>query len=1046
MGSGMAAPNWTPPLVGRTTALDQMEQIFNKATAGRAQIALLVGPAGIGKSRLLKEVLEIGAKKGFVSLVTKCDRQTQGVFFLPLQELIYGVYSPASLEIKREVVRKTFAKFRQELENRYVSICDFIHLPHHSHRSLSLYSELLQSFGKNRLLRLSPKHYGEYSVLDLQFRELWNEWQVSGSYDMEIEINRVLDRLDQLALQYTNRTLTQLIDGHTLHRTFSRCYVHDIQKAQVALSDSKATRAAFFSALSTVIIETSRLGPLILAIDDVHWADGHTIEFLAFLNQRLTSQAVMVVCTFRTDSLSAGSRPGEWRTGLRTSDNSTEIQVEPLRQDETEEIIRHIFPTISLHEEDITLLHRRSEGNPFFLVELLKCLEGQKTIYWTEGQGWDILTPLSLQTLPTSVQAALTIGLRYLPRSTLRILEKAAVIGKDFPFDLWKEVTGQDDASLVQIFENLSKKGILIETAKDMLVDWQLKVFAGEYCSFTHGLRQETVYNQISSLRRKKIHRQVAVALQALKRNGLPIQLAQMVGYHLRQAGDLELALPYLLSAAIHQQFLGGEIDLKQRFEEILSILENMKFPQVLRTVEMLSRISLADIERAEGQLDKAEKGYLLCLSDKFTAGETAISSILTDLTKAIKEATVAEHEVLKDVLPSYHHLRSRAFAGLARIDQIRSQCEDAVRHLEQALNSAQEVDDFATELQIRRMMGWVYVDSGQWNDARQQMQKCLGIIDERSMFVPSIENRILGDLGRLQNLRGDLDDSLKTFTRAITLSEKLGDEPAKAIQLNNLGEVYRRLGAWTEAKHCYNESRSIALKVNDAFTASFPLANLAKLACLQGDVEESVRLSTDFIEFCEARGYRYGRGVGFMIRATARLFQGRTEDALKDIYFALVTLRQAKMPHGLGRCFRRLGIIHFRNGDFSRSRFAFMKAVRLFRTVGDRYNEFFALCNLAELEFERNAFDQCHELVDMLLEDKHLMSFRQVYARILLLQARLYLRDGNTDRVQPLIDFALSVGSSFNEKVYAELLSQANNKILPLMDTPILEMHKNNK
>src|SRR6266545_1800356 len=281
----------------------------------------------------------------------------------------------------------------------------------------------------------------------------------------------------------------------------------------------------------------SRETPLLIVLEDLHWADEASLDLLGHLARELRDARIVLLGTYRSDEMHRRHPMLRTLAELQRERLVTELSLKRLTPDETRELIRATFapthPTIKVSAEFRDAIYARSEGNPFFTEELLKALVESGGVYYTEGQGWD-RKPIGELEIPGSIRETFRARVERLSVEARQTLSAAAVIGLRFSFDLLQTVRATEE--------------IVIEAHLREFIEEQLVAEASEQddeYAFRHALTREVVYDDLLVRERKRLHRTVADALATAERSE-----PSLVAHHLLAAGEQERAVPLLLEAA----------------------------------------------------------------------------------------------------------------------------------------------------------------------------------------------------------------------------------------------------------------------------------------------------------------------------------------------------------------------------------------------------------------------------------------------------------------------------------------------------------------
>ena len=295
-------------------------------------------------------------------------------------------------------------------------------------------------------------------------------------------------------------------------------------------------------------------GPVVVALEDIHWAHVSTRELAEDLLALTDRGPLLLVATLRRDTASEGWR---FRSRVLTdfAHRSTEITLDPLPPPAAREILATLLPG-ALDETTRDELVARAEGNPLYLEELLRALlEGggleRRHRTWTTN-----LTPSSL--LPPALENLLVARIDRLADGPRRLAQIAAVLGREFP---------------VKVLEHVAEEGASEDLAALLRAEIvrELRRYPELICAFRHGLLQEAALASLGPARRRELYGAVATAFEQLYAGALDDHLERLAHYR-AQCGDAAEAIVYLERAAARADALGADsraAELRERVREL---------------------------------------------------------------------------------------------------------------------------------------------------------------------------------------------------------------------------------------------------------------------------------------------------------------------------------------------------------------------------------------------------------------------------------------------------------------------------------------------
>ena len=258
-------------------------------------------------------------------------------------------------------------------------------------------------------------------------------------------------------------------------------------------SDSDAARFRVYEAVNGFLAALAARTPLVVVLEDLHWADLSSLRLLQLLASQAGSTRLLVLGTFRDaevdlspalrDTLAALARHGVTRLSLPGLDQEDVARYAELRTGVA------VAPAVA------RALHARTDGNPFFVGELVRLLESERGLDAAMAERIDI---------PDGVRDVVRRRIARLPDEAQSLLAVASVVGREFDVGVLEQVAGVGDADLLDLVDLAFVSGLVEEDAGEL----------GRY-RFAHALVRETLYDGLSRLRRARVHGRVGDALAA---------------------------------------------------------------------------------------------------------------------------------------------------------------------------------------------------------------------------------------------------------------------------------------------------------------------------------------------------------------------------------------------------------------------------------------------------------------------------------------------------------------------------------------------------
>lgn len=320
-------------------------------------------------------------------------------------------------------------------------------------------------------------------------------------------------------------------------------------------ADSETERFLLFEAVAGLLDAACDHGPVVLVLDDLHWADVHTLSLLKHVAITPMRLALLVLGIFRESDLDRRHPLSDLLTDLRTAEGVERLALRGLGVDEVAEMMAAV-PGQEIDTVGLQLareLTQETDGNPFFVAEVLRHLIESDAIAQGSDGRWVLRSSLADLGLPRSVRDVVCRRVQRLGEQSQQILTIAAVIGRTFDVELLDLLFDGDEEALLDLLDTGVHAALLVESPDRI----------GRF-SFAHGLIDHALYDTLGATRRGRLHRRVAEALEQLcggePGERLVAELSAAVGsaggsatilaYHWREAGHSDQTVHYLLMAA----------------------------------------------------------------------------------------------------------------------------------------------------------------------------------------------------------------------------------------------------------------------------------------------------------------------------------------------------------------------------------------------------------------------------------------------------------------------------------------------------------------
>jgi ATP/maltotriose-dependent transcriptional regulator MalT len=610
-----------------------------------------------------------------------------------------------------------------------------------------------------------------------------------------------------------------------------------------------------FELLLALLRQLGEEAPLLFVMEDAHWADTSTRDFLSFLARNLSAERVATVVTYRLDDLGPEHPLRALVSELIRCDPVETLALERLTREEVEQLLEHIVgeaPPLALVDE----VFARSGGNPFFAEELLA----------TPGNSHE-------KQLPESLRDALLLRVEALPPESVDLLERLAVLGRPADDELLGELCGIAEPQLSAGLRPALSAHILSRRVADNSFD------------FRHALVREALSEELLPAERSSLHGSVAETLLRTGA-GTPAELA----YHWHGAGRLEAALAASVEAGLDAERVYASVEARQHFERAVKLWEDVQPAPGSLTLDRVDVLRhAAEAARLTGDWDDAATLCREALSLLDPAREPLRAAILHERLGEYllwnAEAALAEYGAALTLLPAEcGRERARILGARALALHFLQRWEESRGCAEDALATAQQAGGRSEEGYARNVLGLALGFLGDPAEGERHVREAKRIADE--IGVAEDEARAYAHLAEVLRIQGRITDAFGVMLEGEKLAARMGMTGSFGRGMSLFAaEDLIRLGRWQEAAERLRWTARLNLgPVGELLQHSLE----GRLAAVRGEAEIASSQLTKARAMCDDHTldeYLSDVYVGF---AELALWAGRPADARSEIADAL--------------------------------------------------------------------------------------------------------------------------------------------------------------
>jgi len=728
----------------------------------------------------------------------------------------------------------------------------------------------------------------------------------------------------------------------------------------------------------------SRKNGLLFFIDDMQWADHGSIALLQYLLRHLSAERVLFLGTYREVELDRTHALSRAVVDWNRERLATRLRLERLSRQDTALMVSTLLGHEDISEEFAASLHHETEGNPFFVEEIVKALIADGHLIHV-GTAWRRQKTGEL-VLPQSVKAAIGSRLQRISESGSEVLRTAAVLGKRFEFGELRAIARKAEDELLDALD---------EGAAAQLI----AAGRGESFAFTHDKIREVLYDELNPVRRRRLHLAIAQGLESLQDLGKDVSIEDLA-HHFVHSGDCEKGLVYAdraAKAALNVFAWEEALEMMLRARECAEALE--RHEEVVRLDEAMgdAAISFGDFPAATEHHERAIAG---AEGDPDVQnrirGKVAEAYVISGDPRGEEHALRALKELDSTRLPQE---TAQAMMIAARYRHLRGELEPAAEIYRQAVELAEPLDDWDFLCRLYSFLAGTYQHLADFGLSDSAAERCIEIgetknrptgvmlgcefLAENSYYrgwwhrhvafnereeALALEAHAGERYGWAQfrafslHALGRLEEAAAVCRRGIEYCERTGDRRLElflrgcyALCLADLGRLDEAEKQATRAKREADERNLVGHQITLR-------EHLVYVLLRQGRLEEAAAESRAGVEFWKKSGSRgaalvHGAGLSEGLVRGGALDEGR---AALDAHRTLA--EETKAEHRLAQNLRVRGLLHAREGRTEEALTALDDAVQRFEACESAIELVRALSDRARVRRETGRAGQAEE------------------------------------------------------------------------------------
>jgi DNA-binding winged helix-turn-helix (wHTH) protein len=704
-----------------------------------------------------------------------------------------------------------------------------------------------------------------------------------------------------------------------------------------------ATRERMLREMAEALEALTDATPLALVLEDLHWSDYSTLDLVSYLARRRKRARLLLVATYRPVEVALSEHPLKGvKQELQARRYCEELPLEYLSQEAIGEYLTRRFPQHEFPAAFAAILHERTEGNPFFLVNALDYLQAEELIAERDGRSRLTVALAELEVAaPENIRQMIEKQIERLDREQQRVLEVAAVAGVEFPAAAIAVGLERGLAEAEEQCEELDRRRLFLRTTGVCALP--NGIVTARY-GFIHTLYQEVVYQRVAAGRRARLHQLIGQRIEEVYGERAS-EVAAELAMHFEHGHDNRRAVKYLRQAARNHFLRYANREAIAYLSRALKLVE--RWPEPGRAEERIAMLEQTGLARtAMGEMAGAADDFAGLADYAHEQGRTedeamALDHMVTALSWVDRERCLAaveryvalgrgadddllrahargcwgywqvlfhawgdEHaEALTQAITASRRAGDRTKLGLhlARLsffESLRANYPAACRAAEEGARLALELSDVHSFLLSQYYLAWGLLHSGRWGEMSRILGKGLEMAERNESRRWTVLYQL--EMAWLREQALDFEAAGEMCEQAYEQALKIGHPYTESLSLILLGMARLGLGRRGAAFHCFGEvaARLDRERVLMDWILRLPLHDgLSRLWLAQGELAQARREAEALRELAAPSGERTYLALAHRTLAEIAMVAGQWDEAENEVSRALATIEETDAP-----------------------------------------------------------------------------------------------------------------------------------------------------
>jgi predicted ATPase len=656
--------------------------------------------------------------------------------------------------------------------------------------------------------------------------------------------------------------------------------------------DARGRYQNALSAMANLFVAESLLQPTVIELEDTHWYDEMSREFLQQFIRRAQGYPILFLATSRYED--DGSRTYIFRQNVMDELQipSVEVDLNFLSPEDLKAFAETRLGG-ALHPDLLELMQRMTQGNPFYVEQMADYFR-EANLLKNKGGVLQLHDSDGFQ-LADSVKTIMMARIDRLSGLVKETVKAAAVIGREFELPVLSAVMAKQE-------EFVKENGDLELVLKEQIQTaerWQIWHAMNELrYIFRHSLLREAAYDMQLRTRLRELHHQIAEAIEQLY-PGSEERFVDLA-FHYEQSEDESQTNKYLEKAARWSQRNYLNRQALNFYQKLIKNLEDSS-KKSKKVIKFLLRKGA--VNELVGQWEDAEQDYRAAL----------------DRAKTLND----------------WYLIGRSNRRLGQLLMLRGNYNEAKKHLDVAVTCFELADDQIGIAKTYGNLGTFFFRQGSYEAAKSWFAKAIEI--NRSVQRNTENAAIVANLGLIFMNQGHYDEGIRWLEEQLDTTERAGDKQGLAVLYTHLGIIYLEKGSLDSALLCLEKGLALSEELGNKLFMTICIGSIGSVWEKKGDYAKAMQNFERDLVLCKELGDKQGTAIASGLIGDLLSIIGDFERAIEYLEQNLELSRELNYKKGLAKALNTLGDIWFFKGDYRKSISFYNEAIEHAREMGNK-------------------------------------------------------------------------------------------------------------